>query len=238
MRLTPRRLELLRSVAELYVRSRLPVHYEALARRLGISKWTAYETLKQLETLGLVLREYGREEGRHGRPPVLFRPSEAARRLLGLPGEAAPAPSSPAAALASPEGRAERLEELFARWVGAEEPVDQLRELLAGLASSREPLEAAVRTLAAALLLLRLVDLDVGELVAASRRLVLPQARLAFALGAASALLAGRARRLRSGLRRPLEEALGSLADRLDQLAPGDVHCLSRLLEAVPPRAT
>lgn len=228
MHLTARRLELLRALAELYRASRLPVPYEALARRQGISKWTAYEALQQLERLGLVCREYGRGAGRHGRPPVLFRPSEGAGRLLGGPGvEAAPSPVAPPGAAEA----AGRLEERFARWVGAGEPAGQMRELLAGLAAAGEPLEAVARGLAAVLLLHRLLRLEPGELVASSRRILLPQARLAFALGAASALLAGRARRLGAGLRRALAEALAGLAGRLDQLSPGEAGRLCRLLE-------
>ncbi|MDI3317377.1 MAG: hypothetical protein QJR14_07160 [Bacillota bacterium] len=117
----------------------------------------------------------------------------------------------------------------------APDPLRQLRELLAGMASCREPLEAGARTLAAALLLLRLVGLDVDGLIAASRRIVAPQARLAFALGAASALLEGPAQLLREGVRRPMEDALGGLVARLGRLAPGEADRLSRLLDVVRP---
>jgi Mn-dependent DtxR family transcriptional regulator len=52
--ITRRRMDFLRIIKQLYESTNLPVHYVRVAQLLGISKWSAYEMLKNLEKEGLV----------------------------------------------------------------------------------------------------------------------------------------------------------------------------------------
>ncbi|WP_017691091.1 hypothetical protein [Paenibacillus sp. PAMC 26794] len=82
MPLTKRRLQLLRKLVELYQRSSLPIHYETLARSLGVSKWTAYDMLKEIEKLGFVTRSYEVNSKETGRSQVVFAPTGKAADLF------------------------------------------------------------------------------------------------------------------------------------------------------------
>ncbi|MFE6079077.1 Lrp/AsnC family transcriptional regulator [Paenibacillus sp. NPDC057886] len=82
MPLTKRRLQLLRKLVELYQRSNLPIHYETLARSLGVSKWTAYDMLKEIEKLGFVTRSYEVNSKETGRSQVVFSPTVKAADLF------------------------------------------------------------------------------------------------------------------------------------------------------------
>ena len=75
MGLTRRRREVLRRLVALSREAGGPVHYTALAERLGVSKWAAYEVLRALEAEGYVRSSYGGKRGRAGRPEVLFEPT-------------------------------------------------------------------------------------------------------------------------------------------------------------------
>ncbi len=81
-RLTERRKQFLRSVLDMYRRTQLPVHYEALAQRLGVSKWTAYDVLRALEEQGLLTRDYAVNRGEPGRSQIVFVPTAAAEALF------------------------------------------------------------------------------------------------------------------------------------------------------------
>lgn len=80
--LTERRKQFLRSLMDLYHRTHLPVHYETLARRIGVSKWTAYDMLKQLEKLGFLTRDYAVRPGEMGRSQIVFVPTKQAEALF------------------------------------------------------------------------------------------------------------------------------------------------------------
>lgn len=82
MRLTERRKQFLRGVVDMYRRTRLPVHYETLAERLGVSKWTAYDVLRALEEQGLLTRDYTVNRGEPGRSQIVFVPTPAAEALF------------------------------------------------------------------------------------------------------------------------------------------------------------
>ncbi|WP_019912171.1 hypothetical protein [Paenibacillus sp. HW567] len=82
MPLTKRRLQLLGQLVELYQRTRLPIHYETLARSLGVSKWTAYDMLKEIEKLGFVTRSYEVNSKETGRSQVVFSPTVKASELF------------------------------------------------------------------------------------------------------------------------------------------------------------
>ncbi|HHY39166.1 MAG TPA: hypothetical protein GX507_09610 [Clostridia bacterium] len=78
--LTRRREEFLQQVIELYRIDRRPVHYTAVAERLGVSKWTAYDILCALADSGYLEVEHDadRKVGQPGRSMVLFKPTDRA----------------------------------------------------------------------------------------------------------------------------------------------------------------
>jgi len=62
------------------------VHYSAVAEPLGISAWTAYDLLRELERDGLVATSYAHRAGvAVGRTQVGFAPTAAGRSTLGAP---------------------------------------------------------------------------------------------------------------------------------------------------------
>jgi DNA-binding MarR family transcriptional regulator len=83
-KLTRRQLEFLSKFLDLYQEMDGPIHYAALAERLGVGNVTAYEMLRLLEERGLVGAEYHLPEGDRGpgRSSVLFRPTPKAERAL------------------------------------------------------------------------------------------------------------------------------------------------------------
>ena len=84
MELTVRQRDFLDKLVELYRQARRPVHYSDLASTLGVSRFSAYDMLRLLESKGLVRAEYTR--GEHdtgpGRSSVVFVPLLRARALL------------------------------------------------------------------------------------------------------------------------------------------------------------
>lgn len=82
IQLTERRKQFLRGVLDIYWRTQLPVHYEALAERLGVSKWTAYDVMCALEKQGLLTRDYTVSRGEPGRSQIVFVPTPAAEALF------------------------------------------------------------------------------------------------------------------------------------------------------------
>ncbi|MCS5696516.1 MULTISPECIES: hypothetical protein [Desulfofundulus] len=84
MNLTRRRKEFLHKIINLFHQTGLPVHYVTVAQALGVSKWTAYDILKELEKGEFLNREYtlDRNEKAPGRSMVVFRPTEKALKLL------------------------------------------------------------------------------------------------------------------------------------------------------------
>ena len=88
MTLTRRRREFLSKIAKLYKKTGEPVHYATVAQSLAVSKWTAYDVLRELEKEDLLTMEYAinREDRLPGRSQVLFRPTPLALRLLETEG--------------------------------------------------------------------------------------------------------------------------------------------------------
>ncbi|MBW6463130.1 MAG: Lrp/AsnC family transcriptional regulator [Firmicutes bacterium] len=84
MTLTRRRKEFLQKLKEIYENTRTPVHYITVAKALGVSKWTAYDILKDLEKEGYLRSEYSvsREERYPGRSVILFLPTPKAGELF------------------------------------------------------------------------------------------------------------------------------------------------------------
>lgn len=84
MTLTRRRKEFLHKITKIYENTGTPVHYVTVAEALGVSKWTAYDILKELEKDGYLRSEYSvsREERSSGRSVILFLPNPKAGDLF------------------------------------------------------------------------------------------------------------------------------------------------------------
>lgn len=84
MTLTRRRKEFLHKIKKIYENTGTPVHYITVAEALGVSKWTAYDILKELEKEGYLRSEYSvsREERYSGRSVLLFLPTPKAGELF------------------------------------------------------------------------------------------------------------------------------------------------------------
>jgi len=84
MTLTRRRKEFLHTIKIIYENTGVPVHYVTVADALGVSKWTAYDILKELEKEGYLRSEYAvsREEKNPGRSAILFLPTPKAGELF------------------------------------------------------------------------------------------------------------------------------------------------------------
>jgi len=84
MGLTLRQRAFLSKLVDLYREAQQPVHYSVLARTLGVSRFSAYDMLKLLESKGMVRSEYVREQsgGSPGRSSVVFAPLARAREVL------------------------------------------------------------------------------------------------------------------------------------------------------------
>lgn len=82
MSLTNRRKQFLEKLMELYEKSNFPVHYETLANAIGVSKWTAYDMLKQLEKMGLLKKEYVVNKSDTGRSQIVYSPSDEAYKIF------------------------------------------------------------------------------------------------------------------------------------------------------------
>lgn len=137
--LTRRRQETLRVLKKLN-EERGPIGYEELASELGISKWSAYELLIQLEEEGYVLSELRKSEGKLGGRPSL-------RFLLSPQGEE----------FIKGESHIETLrEELSNYFQSAKRDLSATISILKGkIATATSPLTQSVRSLAMFLLELK-----------------------------------------------------------------------------------
>src|SRR5258708_15059543 len=84
MALTRRQTTFVERLVDLYHEAHGPIHYSTLARRLGVSRFTAYDMLRLLEEKGLVTSAYQLTAGRSGpgRSEVLYQPTERAHALV------------------------------------------------------------------------------------------------------------------------------------------------------------
>ncbi|ASS75357.1 hypothetical protein CIG75_10380 [Tumebacillus algifaecis] len=82
MKLTKRRLEFLEHLTRLFREEGEAVHYASVAESVGVSKWTAYDVLKELEKAGLLARSYSVNENETGRSVVLYSPTQAACEMF------------------------------------------------------------------------------------------------------------------------------------------------------------
>ncbi len=84
--LTARRRECLAALDAAVAAAGGAVHYSAVAEPLGISAWTAYDLLRELEREGLAATSYAHRAGvAVGRTQVGFAPTAAGRAALGGP---------------------------------------------------------------------------------------------------------------------------------------------------------
>ncbi|HHW18938.1 MAG TPA: hypothetical protein GXX30_08580 [Firmicutes bacterium] len=84
MTVSQRRFEFLKVLGHLAKESGAPVHYADVASRLSVSKWTAYDMLRELVKDGLVKVSYSTAStGLRGRSQVLFEPTRKGLDLLG-----------------------------------------------------------------------------------------------------------------------------------------------------------
>ncbi|ACX52641.1 putative transcriptional regulator [Ammonifex degensii KC4] len=86
--LTRRRLEFLRALKKIQQEEGKPVHYTLVAREMRVSKWTAYDLLRELEEEGYLeaVFEELREEKTRGRKQLLYRLTPKGEEVLRLPG--------------------------------------------------------------------------------------------------------------------------------------------------------
>jgi hypothetical protein len=88
MKLTGRQRQFLLSFLDLYHEAKHPLHYSAVAERLGVSPMTAYDMMRLLRNRGWLVSEYVLPDHGPGRSAVLFRPTEKASALLLQAGSA------------------------------------------------------------------------------------------------------------------------------------------------------
>jgi len=84
MKLTKRQETFIGKLIELYQDFQGPIHYSAVAERLGVSDITAYDMLRLLEEKGLVVSRYELADDKSGpgRSKILFAPSPRAHQLM------------------------------------------------------------------------------------------------------------------------------------------------------------
>jgi len=84
MAITKRRLDFLRIIKQIYEATGFPVHYARVAELLGVSKWSAYEMLKNLEREEFLTSQYevNQVEKNPGRAMVMFIPTQKLEQAL------------------------------------------------------------------------------------------------------------------------------------------------------------
>jgi DNA-binding Lrp family transcriptional regulator len=84
MKLTHRQETFLQRLLDMYRELNGPIHYSALAERIGVSPFTAYDMLRLLEEKGLVTSQYRLDSDKPvvGRSEIVFLPTERANQLF------------------------------------------------------------------------------------------------------------------------------------------------------------
>lgn len=213
MSLTRRRRDFLAALITLYEHDGQPVHYSKVANALKVSRWTAYDILRQLEQDGYLeaVYETGREERGPGRTLVFYKPAiknEAANRELVEEWLALRA-----RLLKLLEKKRQRAKEIVA------ELLHELPEMQGRLAKTAYNL---------AVLLAHL-----GEISASGRRFLAdiiararhPEERLSLFTGAAIGTLIG------GVISGPVEKCIKRLQEQIAELEPGEVHSLASFLK-------
>jgi len=90
MKITKRQKEFLKILIDLYQEKASPIHYSEVARKMGVSKWTAYDMLQLLYKEGLLGVEYLIPEsdnykwGKLGRSTITFFPTKKGYTVSNL----------------------------------------------------------------------------------------------------------------------------------------------------------
>jgi len=152
MKLTGRQRAFLSGFLDLYREAREPLHYTDIAKRLGVSKITAYDMLRLLEGRGLVQSEYvlrGKGQGA-GRSSIVFRPTPQADALFA---ELSGGVENQALWEAEKQHILNALET-------CDDHQDLLEELLRRLPTNQSPLVQAAEMITAVILSLHLLSKD------------------------------------------------------------------------------
>jgi DNA-binding IclR family transcriptional regulator len=147
--LTARQRTFLRELQRLYREHRKPVHYTAIAEKVGVNRFSAYDMLKVLEKKGVASSTYALAAGHSGpgRSMVVFAPTELGTALT------APGPESLAPGDDWFAARERLLKKL--RDARRANPRAAMAELLARLAEPSAPLTFCTEMVAVLLLNMR-----------------------------------------------------------------------------------
>jgi len=91
MKITTRQKDFLQTLIDLYQQKGSPIHYSEVAKKMGVSKWTAYDMLQLLRKEGLLEVEYLIPEsdnykwGKLGRSTITFFPTKRGYSVSNLP---------------------------------------------------------------------------------------------------------------------------------------------------------
>ncbi len=91
MKITTRQKEFLHTLIDLYQEKSSPIHYSEVAKKMGVSKWTAYDMLQLLRKENLLEVEYLIPEsenckwGKLGRSTITFFPTKKGYTVSILP---------------------------------------------------------------------------------------------------------------------------------------------------------
>ncbi|MGI9952203.1 hypothetical protein V3F56_07560 [Moorellaceae bacterium AZ2] len=177
--LTQRRLQFLNRIKKLYQETLAPVHYVTVAENLQVSKWTAYDLLRELEREGFLEREYVVNSGEklRGRSMIMFVPTEKAYKVTE--GEA----GGGTTCYNEWQEVRERLLHLFRSW-SPPEVKGVLPDLIQELQGKEHRLIAGAYTLTVLLIYLKsLGEKGLGYIRAALERVARPEWGLALVTG-------------------------------------------------------
>lgn len=97
MKLSKRRFEFLEALADLVDQEGAPAHYIDVSDKMSVSKWTAYDMMRELAEDGLVEASYSlNPSGSPGWSQVLFSPTEKGFRLIEAERSKSRSPQLPA----------------------------------------------------------------------------------------------------------------------------------------------
>ncbi|MDI3519064.1 MAG: hypothetical protein PWQ34_1211 [Caldanaerobacter sp.] len=212
--LTNRRKEFLKAVTELYEEKKEPVHYSDVAEKMKISKWTAYDVLKELEKGEYVKAEYYLEEGKsQGRSTVRFVPTEKAYQLFER--------------VENNEWKILR-DNLIDRVKNGKSA--SLEELLYEMFHASKPLEFCAYAIAAFLLKLRMMTgISLESIESNILACVNPTSSLILFVG--TVLGASLYNRIKSDVDKVLSENVKKFYTYLNELDQKDIHLLNNFLK-------
>ncbi|MCG0277440.1 MAG: Lrp/AsnC family transcriptional regulator [Thermanaeromonas sp.] len=186
--LTKRRLQFLNKIKALYEESAAPVHYATVAEKLKVSKWTAYDLLRELEKDGFLKREYvvNATEKLPGRSMIMFVPTAKAYQMEGEEGEE----GSLLYWYRDWQELKERLLKIFAG-LSPQEAKAAVTQLLQEIKGKEHPVILATYTLTVLLLSLKSFgEKGLNLMRAALQRLTVPEMGLVLATGTGLGLAA------------------------------------------------